>query len=440
MTSPDPTPPASHTGETLPAARRRRTILYSLVTLVVALLFLEGTARVGMWLLNSNRWEEDQRRLADRAASITDIGEIVHPYVGAVYDPDDHPDYTLGGKPAAYNRLGFSHATDPIQKRSPERYIIGVTGGSVAWQFACIAGDRLIENLHQIPELQDREIVLVCLALTGYKQPQQLMSVNYIMSLGGEFDLLINFDGFNEVAVAEWCYRRRISPAYPRAWPSKLPFGHDPTALTDRFQIWAVRAERQRLARDIRESWFRGSALRQLWWKSADQRLQRKETDISDLLANANLREELSYVRNGPPETFSSDADMYARFVDIWSNSSRAMHSLAIGSRFDYLHCLQPNQYDPGSKPLSEEEQHKAFNSDSEYKHSVEHGYPLLRAAGERLREEGVRFHDLSQMFRDHPETLYGDDCCHVYDYANALFADELARIVASELFHVNTR
>jgi hypothetical protein len=35
----------------------------------------------------------------------------------------------------------------------------------------------------------------------GYKQPQQLMALNWFMALGGEFDIVINLDGFNDVAL-----------------------------------------------------------------------------------------------------------------------------------------------------------------------------------------------------------------------------------------------
>ena len=405
------------------------------MTVLVVLAVAEGAARIGLWLLHADRWEGQQRMLAASAETETDLGEQVHPFVGGIYDPTDPPNFAIGGKPTRYNRLGFAHPTEPVQKRSLDRYIIGVTGGSVAWQFCYLAGDRLIEHLQRVPELSDREIVLVCLASTGYKQPQQLMSVNFVLSLGGEFDLLVNLDGFNEVAVGEWCYRQGISPIYPRVWAFNLPFGHDRTALADHFQLWAARAERQCLAREIRDSRLRWSALRQLWWKVRDTTLKRSEEEKVKVSSDASLRELLSFVRNGPQEAFSSDAQMYARLVEIWSDSSRAMHALASGLNCEYIHCLQPNQYDAGSKRLSAEELNRAYNPESDYRPSVENGYPLLRAEGARLREASIRFHDLTQMFQEHPETIYSDDCCHVIEPANVHFADVIAAIIVDELF-----
>jgi hypothetical protein len=36
-----------------------------------------------------------------------------------------------------------------------------------------------------------------------------------------------------------------------------------------------------------------------------------------------------------------------------------------------------------------------------------------LRAAGRELAAQGYSFADLTQIFADHRETIYRDDCCH---------------------------
>ena len=38
--------------------------------------------------------------------------------------------------------------------------------------------------------------------MPGYKQPQQLMAYNYLLSLGAEFDAVINIDGYNVITTA----------------------------------------------------------------------------------------------------------------------------------------------------------------------------------------------------------------------------------------------
>jgi hypothetical protein len=63
----------------------------------------------------------------------------------------------------------------------------------------------------------------------------------------------------------------------------------------------------------------------------------------------------------------------------------------------------------------------------------AERAYPLLREAGRELRQAGVRFHDLTQVFAGVEEPLYVDDCCHVNARGNALLAEAIARAILED-------
>ena len=69
--------------------------------------------------------------------------------------------------------------------------------------------------LRQLTHFQGKNIRLISLAVSGHKQPQQLMTVLYYLILGGKLELLINLDGFNEVTgpINNWV--KGIFPAYP---------------------------------------------------------------------------------------------------------------------------------------------------------------------------------------------------------------------------------
>jgi len=43
--------------------------------------------------------------------------------------------------------------------------------------------------------------VTLCFSHEGYKQPQQLLVLSYFLSIGQPFDMVMNIDGFNEVAL-----------------------------------------------------------------------------------------------------------------------------------------------------------------------------------------------------------------------------------------------
>ena len=117
---------------------------------------------------------------------------------------------------------------------------------------------------------------------------------------------------------------------------------------------------------------------------------------------------------------------MLTYLVDLWRRSSRTIHGMATGAGIRYYHFLQPNQYVPGAKPMGAEERRDAVRLAAPYRRLVENAYPLLRDSGRALVTDGVRFHDLSGAFSDHPEPLYVDSCCHVRARGNIIVADRI--------------
>lgn len=115
---------------------------------------------------------------------------------------------------------------------------------------------------------------------------------------------------------------------------------------------------------------------------------------------------------------------MFDHLTDVWINCSRQLHHLCQGNGIVYLHVLQPNQYFPGSKPLSAKEQNDMFVSEQEYGIAIAKGYPLLIRAGETLQKDGVEFHDLTQLFSTTEETIYADYFCHYNQQGNDMLAE----------------
>ena len=98
---------------------------------------------------------------------------------------------------------GYADTVSPIQTRAPGKVIIAIMGGSVAWSFHMHGTARLRNLLENDSAMAGSEIVFVNLAVSGYKQPQQLMTMAYLLVLGAQFDLVLNIDGFNEAALYE---------------------------------------------------------------------------------------------------------------------------------------------------------------------------------------------------------------------------------------------
>jgi hypothetical protein len=122
--------------------------------------------------------------------------------------------------------------------------------------------------------------------------------------------------------------------------------------------------------------------------------------------------------------------ELYEHLAAIWANSSSLLNRLCSDKGMRYYRFLQPNQYLPGSKPISEAEKHVAIQVDHPYRQGVEMGYPLLIRNGRALKEQGIPFYDLTGIFGDHPEAIYIDSCCHSNQVGLDLMAQAIAHAI----------
>ena len=222
-----------------------------------------------------------QRSIASGSAVSAGATEAVHPFVGWVHNPQVALPQEHSGREIPVNHLGFRDDGESIYQRAPDRFIVGIAGGSVAWQFSWEADALLRERLEAHPALSGRKIQLVRMAMPGYKQPQQLMAYNFLLSLGAEFDLIINIDGYNEAALTV-CENHKMQTAlvYPRSWHSRTVTMTDPRVSADASRLLYLRGKRQQMAKSITASWFRRSYTVNLIWQLRDQWAVSELTDL----------------------------------------------------------------------------------------------------------------------------------------------------------------
>jgi hypothetical protein len=220
------------------------------------------------------------------------------------------------------------------------------------------ADDVIREVLQQSPLFRDREIRILRIGLSGYKQPQQLMTANWLMALGGEFDAIVNLDGYNELALSiTENYDRKIHTAYPRAWNARMVELIDPRKSADRMRLLEIDASRQRSAQRIVSVPWRWSFTANVVWLLSDRiALREKRSLTQKMLAGHSRRDGLKFAESGPLQDISSTAEALEISADTWLRCSVQMHRLLSSSGIAYLHVLQPNLYHADSKPLSSEE------------------------------------------------------------------------------------
>lgn len=345
---------------------------------------------------------------ADGRIAVPSFGtEVIHPYLGFVMNPEEK---------TGYSQYGFRGAPPVFEPVNGGVFVVGIFGGSFADGTAQYGSDALIEQLRQIPALANHEIIVESIALGGYKQPQQVLALTYFLSIGAHFDLIINLDGFNEVALSQAEDRGRVFPFYPRAWPVRVGNILDTTTLKLLGEMTHLDEQMIQWAHFCSWPWFTYNVTANVLWYYRHLNLSNRRMDLSRQQAahGRDRTENYGYLIKGPSFQYESEAEMYRDLARIWFATSVQMHHLCRANGIDYFHFLQPNQYVPGSKTLTTVEEEEAFYADHPYRQGVLKGYPLLIEAGQTLQRDGINFFDLTPIYKDNPATLYVDTCCHV--------------------------
>ena len=353
------------------------------------------------------------------------VYEVLHPYLGFVQDPTRTP---------VYSELGFPDADVRLYRKDPKRVVIGIFGGSFADGLARTTKDVFVERLRKSPRFAGKEVLVLTVCMGGYKQPQQLLALAWLLSLGAHFDVIVNLDGFNEVVLpAVDNMPKGVSPFYPRNWSVRMG-SFDATMLAFARQHADLVDERKGWAHAFSSAPLRWSVVANLAWKYRDRVLDNRIREVNvAALAYRPAERAATYSARGPAFSYADDGALYDDLTRLWKDASLQMQALASANGIAYLHFLQPNQYVAGSKPMGAEERKAAWNETHPYRKSVDLGYPKLVAKGKELRQQGVAFFDLTGILAGHQEPLYVDTCCHLekpgYDIVAARIADEIVKL-----------
>lgn len=415
---------------------RTKRVLFSGILLLLLWGVLEIAAALYLGLGSQASNLPVLREQLEALAKYSDVkgSEAIHPYLGWCLDPQtDRAD--MFGTPIPINALGFVDYGPSVVKRSPGKLIVGICGGSVAQQVSFEGREPLARKLKEDPRYQGRDIEFVSLAMAGFKQPQQVMAVNYVMALGGEFDVLVNIDGYNEVALPG-CenFQGSVFYAYPRMWHARVLNAISPSQNADALQLLTYRGQRQRMARRLHGSLFRHSYLALLIWSLRDQSLAGNLADLEIRVGREKREEGRGMTRDGPRNSAETLEEVQVQAIELWKTSSIQLSRLCRASGILYVHVLQPNQYLPGSKPLSAIEQEKMLMEDQPYGEMVKTYYPRMIEEGTALKAAGVEFLDLTELFRETREQVYIDPFCHFNEFgAQQIGASIADRILAAD-------
>jgi hypothetical protein len=363
------------------------------------------------------------------------VREAVHPYFGFTHAPGTPFDVPASlrpdGAPAQRrtNKFGFvSPHAYPFHRSSENQFIVGLFGGSVGLWFCEVGAPFLADALGRHPFFRNREIVPLCFSHEGYKQPQQALVLAYFLSIGQSFDLVVNIDGFNDVALAGLNVERGLDGSMPSVQhlDPLVSLIHQSALTPDKLaSLASIFRDRQQL-NDLIGS-MRATRLATLNFL-LEQRYRRVERryvrELGRFSTLPSAPAEHSLVQVARADV--NDGDPSEEAAATWANASMAMRDMLAARGAAYFHVLQPNQYHT-TRRFTAAERAVAVSDASPYKAHVERGYPKLVAAGSLLRGRNVAFLDATHAFDAEPAPVYMDNCCHYTLTGNRRLAEFIA-------------
>lgn len=387
--------------------KRSKKVIFTAIMLSMVIICIEGLARLTYLIMFDHNYnvnslynivKSNNYGLTDEFAYWWDQ-EIVHPYLGFVVDHQDEKKNK--------ETYGFSTTVTPVIKREPGKLNVVILGGSVA-QSMGKALETAFDRACRVPPN------VITLGLAGYKQPQQLLALAYFLSLGAQYDLVINLDGYNDIVLPFTDnYRVGVNPFFPRNWNLRINRRPTHKVLAQIGKVRYLRDRKQENLEALPSSFFRWSAVFGLVKMQQFKKMNWEINRGSQKLYNLQQEEVKKFEETGPFWKYEDIRQLYQEAARVWVRGSVLLDQLARENGMEYYHFLQPNQYVKGSEVLNREEMRIAYLDDLLISKSAFIGYPILIQQGRKLLEKNIKFFDATQVFAKEKETIYIDICCH---------------------------
>lgn len=281
-----------------------------------------------------------------------------------------------------------------------------VLGGSVSAQLSVVGVDFKKKSYLLARSLNQRfntdRFVVYNAAIGGGKQPQQYFKFLYLDLLGFKPDLIINYDGFNEVALpfAE-NIDKNLNAVYPRDFYQSV---HS-TSMYSSSWISCIDLNNKLLSNNSYIPIY--ELAKWVYIKRCHIKLVEMEKKNWPFITEKNKKLEKS--------------NYLQRVLNICSYSSNKTFNLAKIKKIPYLHVIQPNQYLKDSKNFSEKE-NREFLIYLPYKNAIERYYSKLNL-NMLLTDNKL---DQRFLFKNEERTVYLDYCCHFNKLGITTIIDDL--------------
>lgn len=424
--------------------KRQEFIKIALINLALLLVFLE-LGSLGWYFVKHKQFfytREKVQNKSDLGINLEgvrlnqSIVERFHPVFGFIQKPS--ADFRPGFK---VNNYGFISPYDyPLKKTKNNQFFIGVFGGSVASDYAIfqVQNQILPKYLKQLPGLKDKEFVILSFATGGYKQPQQLLILNYFLALGQELDMVVNIDGFNEVALANLNNKNKVDLAMPsiqHIWPL-ANFANNSLSTKAMEATLRIQENKTRINQGLSSlqhcSLAACDALISVYVQNLVNNYKTDVIKFEEERTKQQKNDSVIYINTN--KSVLEDSLAYEEMAWNWAKSSIFMHKVLSASNVPYFHILQPNQYYQTKRVFGEAEKQIAFNKETPYAKSVQIGYPALFKKFPNLEKNNINILNAVNVFDRTKEAVYVDSCCHYNQAGEVVFSNYVGSSILESL------
>ena len=238
-------------------------------------------------------------------------------------------------------------------------------------------------------------------SIDGGKQPQQLFKLYYLDLLDVKFDVIINLDGFNELALTlSENYLINDHLIYPRNFSRLISTFNSSFDCLD----------------DLNNRVSRFSYL--------------PITELYDLYKIRNCHFYLEGESKNVGTRFSRITKYKKEDFDkaitntkkIWKISSEKIQTFSNSKNIIYMHILQPNQYLKSSKIFTKKERN--LMNYEKYGNIISKYYADLKFESLNVKNKA----DLRYMFLKNKNEVYRDYCCHLNNYGMHEISKEIIK------------
>ena len=231
----------------------------------------------------------------------------------------------------------------------------------------------------------------------------QLFKLYYLSLLGMDFDIVINFDGPQEMAQP---YVKNVPIKDELIYPRR--FSDDIAYMTRDFSC---------ISKNNKES-LKNSFI--------------PVVEFFSYLVIRNCHRDISLF-DGYPAFWKSiistnsknEEEIAKKSYEIWKNSSLEIENFSKLKNFFYLHVIMPSQYVEDSKKFSSKESDEFIG--------YEYGPIISKYYSKMINFNNLNLKnslDLKYIFKNETKTVYRDRCCRFNDYGLNAIASEISKYI----------